>query len=224
VWDFGDGQTQTTTGPTAQHTYALPRNYSVALTVVDQIGCGLTVVYTGQTASCNGSAKARTTQTITVPQQIVPLPLLPPLLPLAAVDKESISPRAFPAAPSGPSAQSAKKKKKRTYGTKVTYTLNVAASVRFIVQRSQPGRKVRHGKVTTCDPLSRHNATKKKCTRIVTLNGSFTGIGVAGTNTFRFTGRLNAKRLTPGKYTLVATPTANGKIGRSATASFKIIR
>ena len=30
--------------------------------------------------------------------------------------------------------------------------------------------------------------------------------------------------LAPGRYTLVATPTANGKTGRAVKASFKIIR
>jgi hypothetical protein len=146
-------------------------------------------------------------------------PAAPPP-PLAAVGKESLSPSAFPAALSGPSALAAKK---RTYGTKVTYTLNEAASVRFTVQRPASGRKVKHGKKTTCDPSTKKNHNKTKCTRYVTLNGSFTRAGLAGTNTFRFTGRLNRKRLAPGKYLLLATPTANGKTGRPATANFKII-
>ena len=58
---------------------------------------------------------------------------------------------------------------------------------------------------------------------LVTLKGSFTRAGLAGTNTFRFTGRLNGKRLRPGRYRLVATPTANGKTGRAASASFRIV-
>jgi hypothetical protein len=91
------------------------------------------------------------------------------------------------------------------------------------VQQTQPGRKVKHGKKTTCDALTKNNAKKKKCTRTVTLRGSFTRNGVAGTNKFRFTGRLNGKRLAPGKYRLVATPQANGKTGRPTSASFKII-
>jgi hypothetical protein len=96
--------------------------------------------------------------------------------------------------------------------------------VRFTVQQPQAGRKVKHGKKTTCDRPTTKNAKRKKCTRTVTLTGSFTLTGVAGTNKFHFTGRLNGKRLAPGKYTLVVTPQANGKIGRAATVSFKIIR
>ena len=133
----------------------------------------------------------------------------------------SVSPTSFPAAPSGPSAQASRKRK---FGTKVTYTLNEAANVRFTVQRPQPGRKVKHGKKTTCDRATKKNAKRKRCTRFVTLKGSFIRTGVASTNKFRFTGRLNGKRLAPGKYRLVATPTANGKTGRAASASFKIVR
>ena len=55
------------------------------------------------------------------------------------------------------------------------------------------------------------------------MRGSFTLAGLAGTNTFHFTGRLNGKRLAPGKYRLVATPKANGEIGSKATAAFTII-
>ena len=116
------------------------------------------------------------------------------------VGHASVSPPRFPAAPSGPSAQAA-----RAFGTKVTFTLDQAASVRFTVQQPRHGRKGKHGK------------------RFVTLKGSFTLAGLAGTNTFHFTGRLNGKRLAPGKYRLVATPKANGKIGNKATAGFTII-
>ena len=210
MWDFGDGQTQTSALPAVQHTYAKPGSYPVTLTVTDQAGCSLAFVFTGQTASCNGSAKARASQTITVPP--------------VTVGKETISPRAFPAKPSGPSALAAKRKRKRSYGAKVTYTLNEAASVRFTVQRRSDGRKVRHGKKTTCDRPTKRNRKKHRCARYTTLKGSFTRAGLAGTNRFRFTGRLRGKRLRPGKYRLVATPTANGTTGRAATANFRIIR
>lgn len=93
----------------------------------------------------------------------------------------------------------------RKFGAKVTFTLDQAASVRFTVQQPRQGRKGKHGK------------------RFVTLKGGFTLAGLAGTNAFHFTGRLNGKRLAPGKYRLVATPKANGEIGRKATAGFTII-
>jgi hypothetical protein len=135
------------------------------------------------------------------------------------VGHASVFPTSFPAASSGPSAAAARK-----FGTKVTFTLDQAANVRFTIQQPRPGRRVKHGKKTTCDLPTKKNAKRKRCTRLVTLKGSFARAGLAGTNTFHFTGRLNGKSLRPGKYKLVATPTANGQIGRAATAAFRIIR
>ncbi len=66
AWDFGDGQSATTSQPTVSHTYAAPGAYTVALTVTDDEGCSQALVYTGQTASCSGLAGARATHTVTV--------------------------------------------------------------------------------------------------------------------------------------------------------------
>jgi hypothetical protein len=54
----------------------------------------------------------------------------------------------------------------------------------------------------------------------VTLRGSFTTTVKAGTNTFRSSGRLNGERLKPGRYYLVATPTAGGTTGRALRVAF----
>ena len=220
VWNFGDGQTQTSALPAVQHVYAKPGSYAVTLTVTDQAGCALSVVYTGQTASCNGSAKARATQTITVPPLVLPPAFMSPVG--AVVGKESISPSAFPANSGGPSALAAKRHKRR-YGAQVTYTLNVAAGVRFTVQLRSDGRRVKHAKMTTCARPTKHNRGKRKCIRYVTLTGSFTQAGLTGTNKFRFSGRLNGKRLSPGNYRLIATPIATTATSRAATANFRII-
>jgi hypothetical protein len=138
-----------------------------------------------------------------------------------AASGESISPSSFEAAPSGPSAASARRRK---YGARVTYTLNVATEVRFTVQQRQPGRYTGKGRKRRCVVQTRKNAKAKKCTRLVTLRGSFARSGLAGANSFRFTGRLGGKTLKPGTYALVATPMANGKAGHAATATFHIKR
>ena len=77
-WDFGDGTTQTTTGPGAQHTYATAGAYTVRLTVTDDAGCSTVFVFTGQTASCNGATAAAATQTVTIQN---PAPTLMPAAP-----------------------------------------------------------------------------------------------------------------------------------------------
>ena len=136
---------------------------------------------------------------------------------LAKVGSERLAPSSFAAAPSGPSAVSARRK----YGTRVTYTLNEAASVRFTVTQARPGRRASHGR---CVAPTRRNRRARRCTRVVTLNGSFTRTGEAATNSFRFTGRIDGKRLKPGSYKLVATPKANGRAGRAVSVTFHIIK
>ena len=56
------------------------------------------------------------------------------------------------------------------------------------------------------------------------MRRSFTLTGHAGANRFRFTGRLGARKLTPGSDLLIATLLINTKPGRPARTSFRIVR
>ena len=73
-WSFGDGQNATTAGPTVAHVYANPGTYTATLTVVDDEGCSMAIVFTGQTAFCNGSAAARVQHQVTVTAAPAPDP------------------------------------------------------------------------------------------------------------------------------------------------------
>jgi YVTN family beta-propeller protein len=68
AWAFGDGTPglNTSATPAATHTYSAAGTYQATLTTTDNEGCSTTLVFTGQTAFCNGSALAAQTQTITV--------------------------------------------------------------------------------------------------------------------------------------------------------------
>ena len=66
AWNFGDGSATQSAGPAPAHIYSSPGTYSVSLTLTDDEGCSTTLVYTGQTASCNGSAAARATGSVAV--------------------------------------------------------------------------------------------------------------------------------------------------------------
>ena len=57
-WDFGDGKTATSTSPKQSHTYKKKGKFTATVTVTDDEGCSTTLVYTGQTADCAGSAAA----------------------------------------------------------------------------------------------------------------------------------------------------------------------
>jgi hypothetical protein len=92
--------------------------------------------------------------------------------------------------------------------------------VQFTVAQPRAGRRGKHG---ACVPRSIRNRKAPRCTRIVLLHGSFSLTGRAGTNTFRFTGRLAGHAIKPGHCLLIATPTANGDRGKPASAAFQII-
>jgi hypothetical protein len=67
-WNFGDGQTLANGGPTPTHTYATAGAYTVTLNVMDNEGCSSQLVYTGQTASCSGSAPATRQVAVVAPK------------------------------------------------------------------------------------------------------------------------------------------------------------
>jgi hypothetical protein len=54
--------------------------------------------------------------------------------------------------------------------------------------------------------------------------GSFTRAGRAGLNSFHFSGRVRGRKLAPGRYTLVATPSANGAAGPAIRTPFRIVK
>lgn len=78
VYDFGDGETKTGTAEKIKvsHKYKQTGTYTVTLTVTDDEGCSTAVVYTGQTASCNGGAQAVVTKEITVADKEIDKPVV----------------------------------------------------------------------------------------------------------------------------------------------------
>jgi 6-phosphogluconolactonase (cycloisomerase 2 family) len=204
LWTFGDGQTQAgSPSPKAQHTYTKPGTYTVTLTVTDEAGCSTAVIYTGQTASCNGSAKAVASGSVTVAPG------------LARISRLRVSPSAFPAAPSGPTLRTSKRK----VGAIVSYRDSQAARTTFTVQRRAPGRRQGH----RCVKPRKRNRRGKPCTRFVSV-GSFRHKDVAGTNRFRFTGRVRRHKLAPGRYRLRAIPRTAAGSGKPAFRGFRVKR
>lgn len=140
---------------------------------------------------------------------------------LPAASKLRFLPGAFAAAASGPSARAPTR---RSPGATVSYSVTRAAAVRFSVTQTRSGRRTGKGRAARCVAATKANRKGRRCTRTVVLPGNFSRTAKAGANRFRFTGRLAGRKLKPGSYTLIATPSAGGRFGRSTRRSFRITR
>jgi hypothetical protein len=129
-----------------------------------------------------------------------------------------LAPASFRAARTGSSTTSAAPR--RGIGMRVVYALDVAARVRITVQRAVAGRRAG----ARCVAPGKANRAGKRCTRFARVSGSFARTRPAGRDRFTFTGRLAARRLAPGRYRLVATPSASGRTGKLAHVSMRIVR
>jgi hypothetical protein len=206
-WVFGDGTAAAGTAPT--HTYTTPGTFTVGVSAADTLANSASATHTISITSAppppsSAGSGARTPQG-------------------AALTGLRLRPPAFRAATSGPSVRAAAApsgtRVMRT-GTRVGYSLNVAARVRFAFQRATRGRRVGR----RCLKPSRANRTRKPCTRFVRVTGSFARTRPAGPDRFTFTGRIAGHALSPGRYRLLATPTANTHTGATTRASFRIVK
>jgi hypothetical protein len=123
----------------------------------------------------------------------------------ATLTSLSLSPKSFRPRARG-SAIVSKARKKGGGGAVARYQLTAAATVEFTVEEKLPGRRI-GGK---CRRQTAANREKKRCTRYRALKGGFTDQGVAGPNSFTFSGRIGGKALRPGRYRLV------GQVGASS--------
>ena len=149
-------------------------------------------------------------------------PALPPPPP-GVLQSLAIQPKTFKTLNAGGAVSSkVGKKAKVPVGTTVSYGLTAAATVGFTVEKATKGRKVgKKCKKQTAGNKKGH----KKCSLFKPLGG-FPHAGVAGTNAFKFSGRLNNKVLTPatkalapGSYRLTGSAG-----GATKQAPFKIVR
>ncbi len=90
TWSFDDGATDTTMSPLVTHVYANAGTFTARLTVTDDAGCSAVLVFTGQTASCNGGPQAQTTHQLTIAAPPPPPP--PPPVKIGAPSAQITSP------------------------------------------------------------------------------------------------------------------------------------
>jgi hypothetical protein len=130
-----------------------------------------------------------------------PPPVTPPPPPIVEPKLETLNlkPTAFRAA-GAPKAKATGSAKKAPAGTTVSYTISAATTVAFTVERKTTGRRV--GK--QCLRKTSANAVRSPCPIWKALKPGFSKAGVAGSNSFKFNGKLGTKTLAPGGYKLAA--------------------
>lgn len=131
-----------------------------------------------------------------------------------AVGRLSLRPRAFRPARRGARLAASR-------GAKVTYTLSRRATGRFTVERAVRGKRVGR----RCVRARRTNRGARPCRRYLPIRGSFSHAGGAGTNSFRFAGRVGRRRLARARYRLIMVATdAAGRRSAPRRVAFRIVR
>ena len=151
---------------------------------------------------------------VTISGDVLLVPELRQTFPLA-LSALKLTPSAFRSARSGASIARA------GVGTTVSYQDSAAGTTTFTVDRALAGIKLENN----CIPAPRHlGPGGQRCTRFVSIPGSFTHTDHVGTNQFRFTGRIRGKSLARGNYRLDATPKdSTGDFGRTVRSMFSIV-
>jgi hypothetical protein len=193
TWSFGDGSIAEGTAVT--HEYAHPGSYDVRATATDAAG-----------------------RTATATRQITVTPPPPPALEGPVLTRLRLRSPAFCVASSGRHTAGTRRRRGRT-GSEAWFRLDSIARVTFAVERRTAGRRV-HGR---CVRTTHTNHDARPCARNVRLHGSFTRSFPLGNDGLTFTGRLHGRALVPGRYVLIATPSASRTRGRSARARFRIL-
>jgi hypothetical protein len=74
-----------------------------------------------------------------------------------------------------------------------------------------------------CLKPTRKNKKRRRCTRLVDVQGTIVRNANPGSNTLEFNGRIGGRLLGVGRYELTATPSAHGHPGTSETVTFTIM-
>lgn len=180
---------------------------TLVLTAAD-VGATFRVRQTATNASGTQSTDSGPTAVVTTKTVVVPPP--PPPVKAASLGAVHLSARTWATKKGG---------HHRVVGTTMTFTLDVAASVRMDISRLVGGRTVK-GK---CVAETRKNRTRRSCTRRLSA-GRLTIPGRAGADTVFFGGRTDGgSTLKPGHYRATVTAlVAGGPASASRTVKFTV--
>jgi hypothetical protein len=133
----------------------------------------------------------------------------------ARLTRLKLAPAAFTAADRGATIAAAGGRRGPPVGSRLTFALTTDAAVAFTVRRLARG--VRSGGRCLTPRRGRRG---RRCTRELVVGRAFAYAARAGRASLRFSGRVGGRRLSPGRYVLVAQP-AGGTVAR---IGFRILR
>jgi DNA-binding beta-propeller fold protein YncE len=213
-WSFGDGASATTSTPDVDHTYATARTYTATVTVTDEDGCSGSIVFTGQTAYCNGTPAATATDSVRVPSPPLPAPRL------THVGESNKRWRDGDKL----AGLSRARRRKTPVGTTFSFTLNEAARVSLTFTRATAGRREKSGHTKKCVKATKRNRKDRRCTLTKTV-GALSSSGRDGVDEVSFDGRIQgAKKFAAGSYTVaIEAKNAGGAHSARARLRFTVV-
>ena len=156
---------------------------------------------------------------------IIPKPVITPATPPASAPADTTAPSITSATLSNKSFAIDKNIKALTTakikkGTKISFSLSEAATVKLAFQSRTDGRK----SGSKCVKQTSKNKSAKKCTIVKTVKTAKLS-AVAGANSTSFGGRIGSTTLKPGSYQLVITATdSTGNTSTAKPVSFTIVK
>jgi hypothetical protein len=155
-----------------------------------------------------------------IKQPVTPAPN-PPVKPVRPVKPAPKPPVGAPSAPRiqslGVAPRTFAVARGKVGGTRISWRLSKAATLRLRFERSLAGR--RSGR--SCRPVTRANARRPKCRRYVSV-GTKTLAARSGRGSVRFSGWLGRRTLGVGSYRLVAVANASGRTSAPRTVGFNV--
>jgi DNA-binding beta-propeller fold protein YncE len=212
-WEWGDGARSPNAGARPTHAYAVAGTYTVRLTVTDDGGCSVALVFTGQTAYCAADPRATAAATIAIGAA----PGVALGTPSPAITEASLTNPRFRVA-SAPTAISARTAPR---GTVFRFTLSAAAKLLIVITR--PAAGLRHGHSCVPPSLKLRRAHAKRCTRTVTVGTLTRSHEPQGADRVAFSGRIGHRALAPGSYHAVLTAADAGGRSNAVTLAFTVV-
>ena len=217
-WAFGDGSTASTPGPVILHTFAAAGSYPVTLTVTDDAGCSTSLVFTGETAYCNGGPSARVMATVAIAGAGAPSGAAGP----SAAPTISAASVTHPRFRVAKAATAVSAKASVPVGTAFRLTLSTPAQVSIVIEHQAAGLRDKGACVAPTAALRRRHAVR--CTRTLTSGTLTRASEPAGADRIPFTGRIGSRALPRGQYEAVLRATDASGSSNAARVAFTVVR